>query len=62
MDHSFDAVVASQYFGNFFVNEARKSAHRFESLQEEQKHLIYNYAPIYSGKAGRSSFEQIYVF
>jgi gamma-glutamyl hydrolase len=58
MNHSFDSVIANQYIANFFVNEARKSNHRFTN---EVKELIYNYSPVYSGAKG-SDFEQTYLF
>jgi len=50
IDHSPEAVMTSQYVANFFVNEARKSRHRFPDKTSEEKHLIYNYNPIYSAK------------
>ncbi|KAJ8277669.1 hypothetical protein GJAV_G00078350 [Gymnothorax javanicus] len=58
--HSPAAVRTTFFTADFFVNEARKSSHRFPSVQEELDALIYNYCPIYSGK--KSAFEQIYVF
>ncbi|PVD39424.1 hypothetical protein C0Q70_02054 [Pomacea canaliculata] len=48
INHDAHAVRVAQYFANFFVNEARKSTHRFPSLQEEADALIDNYNPIYS--------------
>ena len=39
---------------------ARKSSHQFPSEEDAEKWLIYNYSPVYSGKAG-SSFEQVYL-
>ena len=50
-----------QYFAQFFVNEARKSNHKYPSYEAEYKALIYNYNPIYSEDIV-SDFEQIYVF
>ena len=58
--HSRNAVVAAQYFANFFVNEARKSNHRFASTAVEDKYLIYNFNPLFTGNMGH--FEQSYVF
>ncbi|XP_053353613.1 gamma-glutamyl hydrolase [Clarias gariepinus] len=58
--HSISAVKTTFYMAQFFVNEARKSLHRFPSQKEEQKALIYNYQPTYTGK--KSSFEQVYYF
>uniref|UniRef100_A0A8C3PN03 folate gamma-glutamyl hydrolase n=1 Tax=Calidris pygmaea TaxID=425635 RepID=A0A8C3PN03_9CHAR len=58
--HSPSAVKAAYYIADFFINEARKSLHRFPSEDEETKELIYNYTPIYTGTF--SPFQQIYFF
>ncbi|XP_017567937.1 gamma-glutamyl hydrolase [Pygocentrus nattereri] len=58
--HTPSAIKTTFYTAYFFVNEAKKSLHSFSSQEEEQKALIYNYSPKYTGK--RSSFEQIYYF
>ncbi|XP_056290340.1 gamma-glutamyl hydrolase-like isoform X2 [Pseudoliparis swirei] len=58
--HSPSAIQASFYTADFFVNEAKKSSHRFESLEEEAKALIYNYSPVHTESTG--VFEQIYFF
>lgn len=57
--HSAEGIRVSQYFGNFFVNEARKSGHKFPE-SEEQKHLIYKYPVKYT--ANYTVFEQCYEF
>lgn len=59
--HTSNSVKASQYFANFFVDEARRNDHAFQSWQEEQEALIYNYYPEFIGK-NNSSYEQVYVF
>ena len=61
INHSKKAVLISQYFANFFVDEARKNTNRFESGTEEMKYLIYNYNPFYSAKYGLFD-EQMYMF
>ncbi|XP_061569368.1 gamma-glutamyl hydrolase [Cololabis saira] len=58
--HSPAAVKTTFYMAQFFVSEARKNFHRFESKEEESKVLIYNYNPVYTGDV--SAFEQIYLF
>nr|XP_040023061.1 uncharacterized protein LOC120811609 isoform X2 [Gasterosteus aculeatus aculeatus] len=58
--HSPSAVRISFYAAQFFVNEARKNFHKFDSEEEEGKALIFNYSPVYA--APRSVFEQIYYF
>ncbi|XP_037550416.1 gamma-glutamyl hydrolase [Nematolebias whitei] len=58
--HSPSAVKTTFHMADFFVSEARKNFHRFESKEEENKALIYNYNPVYTGTT--SAFEQIYFF
>lgn len=61
--HSETAIQASLYMSNFFVNEARKNHHQFESKEREQSLLIYNYNPEYTGKGSDlPHFEQSYFF
>ena len=50
--------MASQYFANFFVNEARKST---QTLGNENDYLIYNYNTTFTGKAG-GYFTETYFF
>jgi len=47
--HRKEAVKVAQYFSEFFIDLARQSSHKFESRTEEEKFLIYNYQPFYSG-------------
>ncbi|XP_030611820.1 gamma-glutamyl hydrolase [Archocentrus centrarchus] len=58
--HSPSAIKTTFYMAEFFVSEARKNFHKFESEEEESRALIYNYNPVYTGT--KSSFEQIYFF
>lgn len=59
--HTSLAIRASQYFGNFMVNEARRNHQYFANRTEEANKLIYNYNPINTGILG-SSFQQQYLF
>lgn len=59
--HGTNATVVSQYFANFFVNEARKNSHEFGTKQEEEQSLIYNYPVTYTALQN-SSFQQCYMF
>lgn len=43
IDHSPEAIASSQYFANFFIQEARKNDLKFESAKVEKSALIYNY-------------------
>ncbi|XP_068199648.1 gamma-glutamyl hydrolase-like [Antennarius striatus] len=58
--HTPAAVRTTFYMAQFFVSEARKNSHRFESEEEESDALIYNYNPTYSGPKGY--FVQKYYF
>ncbi|CAL1596379.1 unnamed protein product [Knipowitschia caucasica] len=58
--HSSNAVKVTFYFANFFVNEARKSVHSFESEEAVRKLLIYRHSQTYAGD--QRPFEQIYYF
>uniref|UniRef100_A0A672HAA1 folate gamma-glutamyl hydrolase n=1 Tax=Salarias fasciatus TaxID=181472 RepID=A0A672HAA1_SALFA len=58
--HSPSAVRMSFYMAEFFVSEARKNFHRFESVEKEREALIYNYSPVYTDES--IPFEQIYYF
>eukprot|EP01156_Anaeramoeba_ignava_P016015 Anaeramoba_ignava/a617636_21.p1 GENE.a617636_21~~a617636_21.p1 ORF type:complete len:178 (+),score=62.89 a617636_21:424-957(+) len=61
INHSFDAVLISQYFGNFFVSESRKNSQHFANQTDEANALIYNFPIIYTAK-DEPSFEQCYFF
>jgi gamma-glutamyl hydrolase len=43
VDHSYEAILTSQYFANFFIQEARRNDNRFNDAKVERKALIYNY-------------------
>ncbi|XP_049709983.1 gamma-glutamyl hydrolase [Elephas maximus indicus] len=60
ISHSPNAVKAAFYLAEFFVSEARKNNHHFESEDEERAALIYQFHPIYTGNF--SSFQQSYIF
>jgi len=58
IDHSPDAIAVEQYAAEFFVEQARKSSHKFPSNAEEDSRLIYNYQPTKTD----GSFLQEYFF
>jgi gamma-glutamyl hydrolase len=58
INHSHDAILASQYMANFFVDQARLSSHKFPTETEEDAALIYNYMPTKT----TGSFMQEYFF
>lgn len=60
ISHAPNAVKAAFYLAEFFVSEARKNNHHFESDVEEDEALIYQYRPVYTGNI--SSFQQSYIF
>lgn len=59
--HSMQAVAASRFFADFFVNETRKSGHRHRLGQQLIKSLIYAYNPTYTAPV-RDMYEQRYLF
>lgn len=61
ISHTPNAVIASQYFANFFINETRKSKHHFPSAKDVDKFVIYNFPATFTGSKG-SAFEQAYMF
>jgi gamma-glutamyl hydrolase len=58
INHSFEAVMVTQYMANFFISEARKSFHSFTNETEKQNALIYNYQPVKTS----DDFVQTYFF
>ncbi len=59
LNHSPDAIAASQATAGFFLSEARKSPHIFP--EEERDSLIYSADLLYTG-AGDWIYEQVYAF
>ncbi|XP_012864728.1 PREDICTED: gamma-glutamyl hydrolase [Dipodomys ordii] len=55
-----NAVKTAFYLAEFFVSEARKNNHHFESPSEEKESLIYQFSPVYTKNF--SSFQQCYMF
>jgi gamma-glutamyl hydrolase len=56
---SLHAIQIGQFFSDFFVNEARKSMHKFATNADEQNALIYN-TPAVQDPEGY--FDQVYVW
>jgi len=56
ISHTVAARNAAQYMANFFVDECRKSKHKFPSESAEDAALIYNYPVTKTGP----EFEQTY--
>ena len=57
----------SQEVANYFVRQSRTNMHKAGDSKEEDKHLIYNWLPTYTGGRGvdgqpESAFEQAYFF
>jgi len=61
IDHSSDSIYANQYFANFFVDQARHSTQRFESVEKEEQALIYHHAPVYTYH-DNPTYQQCYFF
>ena len=62
VDHSIFAVAVAQYISNVFMGFARQNPNQFKTRKEEEKHLIYNYTPLYVGNITETPYEQIYTF
>ena len=63
--HTLNAVKTAQYMSNFFVDEARRSKHKFPSTEMEENHLIYQYTPIRpddSRPIMKKNYELVYLF
>ena len=58
INHSPDAILISQYMADFFVQETRKSTHKFDDPNTEQASLIWNYPAV----ATSGNFVQEYFF
>lgn len=61
ISHTAGAITASQYFAQFFINEARKSYNHFADTKTQDQYVIYNYPVAFTGAVG-SAFEQCYMF
>lgn len=59
--HTPSAIKMTFHMADFFVNEAKKNFHSFANEEEENRHLIQNHNPEFSGADG-SSFLQKYYF
>ena len=60
--HTANAILATQYFSNFFVNQCRKNDNKFPDKIMENDHLIQNFNPFFTGKDAGSNFIQSYLF
>lgn len=62
--HSKAVVETVQYMANFFVDEARRSAHKFADPQVEESLLIYQFPVTYTGNDTTQDFpdRQTYFF
>jgi len=60
INHSRNSVEVNGWVARFFVDECRKNDNHFANTAEENKALIYQYTPTYTGD--KSNFEQKYIF
>lgn len=56
--HTKESIEVSQFMGDFFIEEARKNFNSFESEEEAEKYLIYNYNTVKVNQ----SFMECYFF
>lgn len=61
ISHTPNAVMASQWFAKFFVDETRQNLNRFAGVDEENRYLIYNFQPTFTALV-KSAFTQSYLF
>lgn len=59
--HFPEAIQSGRYFYDWIVGQARLNDHSFDSSDEEQESLIYNYDTVYLGKLN-GYIEQGYFF
>ncbi|KAF0683467.1 Aste57867_24501 [Aphanomyces stellatus] len=59
IDHSVDAIMASQAFAHFFVGEAKRNANQFPTPDDERAALLSNLAP---SNRSYPSYEEVLVF
>ncbi|XP_030385659.1 gamma-glutamyl hydrolase [Scaptodrosophila lebanonensis] len=55
-------IEKSQYLANVFLELCRRNGNRFDSNQEMQRHLIWNWNPEFTGKWEDSNWVQCYLF
>lgn len=60
--HTREAVLVTQYFANFFVNETRHNSNCFKDQLQENDALIYKYQPEFTGYSGKGTFDSMYFF
>ncbi len=61
INHSADAIVATQYIAQFLVNEARKSPHSFPSNATLANYTIFQYSSVYTWPIV-NDYEECYFF
>ncbi|KAI4470280.1 protease family c26 gamma-glutamyl hydrolase [Holotrichia oblita] len=59
--HTAEAIKSSQYFANFFIEEAKRNNHKYPDWRSEQQAMIYNYSPHFTALQN-SSYLQLYMF
>eukprot|EP00127_Corallochytrium_limacisporum_P005582 Clim_evm2s208 gene=Clim_evmTU2s208 len=59
--HDPGAIAACQWLANFFIGEARKNHSHFNTVNQLNKYLIYNYPASFYGRSD-PTYEQVYVF
>ena len=48
--HTKEAMEATIFFANYFVEQTRRNFHEFESRELEEQYLIYNFSPEFTGR------------
>jgi len=55
--HTYESIEIMTHFTQYYVNEARKSTHRFNDTDEESHKIFYNYDAVYNNS---NQFKQYY--
>jgi len=62
LDHSYNAVIVTQYLSKFFVSEARKNNHKFNTKREEDNYIIYKFQPTFTLHDPSQNFPDIQTY
>ena len=57
--HTPEAIAVTQFFANFFVDQARQNRRSFKSVADEAKHLIYGHQ---TSRAFQPGFDEVFLF
>ncbi|KAH8302525.1 hypothetical protein KR044_007947, partial [Drosophila immigrans] len=62
LSHTADCIQLAQHFAHFFVDACRRNANRFASVEQQARHMISNWQPVFCGKFVGSHWLECYLF